>query len=355
MIHTTAIAMSGGVDSLMAANLLINQGHNVIGIHFLTGYDPELSGPPSEKNAVDLKVAQLGKLLGIPVHIIDLSSEFRVNVIDYFKASYLSGQTPNPCLVCNPLIKFGTLLDYALKLGASRLATGHYARIEKDTENKPHLLKGFDPNKDQSYFLAFLTRYQLDHIIFPLGKLTKAEVKALAKENGLSPVTSGESQDICFIRNKTYTDFLLEQPDFKQNPGEIIDSKGRNIGTHTGLFQFTTGQRRGINCPASKPYYVLRLDIKKNRLIVGEREELLSSECKVKNVNWISGQQRFPIKAYTKVRYRHKAVLSELHLTGKNNLLVRFNDPEPAITPGQGAVFYNGNEVLGGGWIDGAE
>ncbi len=355
MIHTTAIAMSGGVDSLMAAKLLKNQGHDVIGIHFLTGYETDLSDPSIEKNAVGLKISQLGKTLGIPIHFIDLSNEFRLNVIDYFKDSYHSGKTPNPCLVCNPLIKFGVLLDYARKLGASHLATGHYARVEKDTENKPHLLKGIDPNKDQSYFLAFLTRKQLDHIIFPLGEKTKAEVKTLAKKNGLSPVTHGESQDVCFIRNKTYTEFLLEHPDFKENPGEIVDGKGKAIGIHNGLFQFTIGQRRGINCPSARPYYVLRLDVKKNRLIVGGKEELLSAECKVNNVNWIAGEPQFPVKVYTKVRYRHKAVLSELHLSDKNSVTVRFNDPEPAITPGQGAVFYSGDEVLGGGWIERVE
>ena len=341
MKKLTAIAISGGIDSLAAAYLLKKQGHKVIGIHFTTGYEPE---------PVNI-ISHIADNLNIKIEILDCHKEFKQKVVDYFIQSYLTGQTPNPCLVCNPLIKFGTMLEFARGLGASCLATGHYVRITKDKHGRFHLLKGVDLKKDQSYFLAFMSQKQLARACFPLGMMTKTEVIKLAKEHELDHFIKQESQDICFIKGKTYGEFIALQKSLIPQPGLIEDIDGNIIGKHKGLHLFTIGQRRGIDLPASEPYYVVRIDRKQNRLVVGFKDSLITSECRVAGINWIDKEPTYPVKVYTRVRYRHKAVLSTLFPDGGNKAIVRFESPQSAITPGQGAVFYRGNEVLGGGWI----
>jgi len=366
MKNITAIALSGGIDSLTAAYILKQQGHNVIGIHFITGYETRASRNHDNKflkiphtsrheNHQDLhfhNISDIADRLGIPVKIIDISAEFKTKIIDYFTQTYLSGKTPNPCLVCNPSIKFGTLLTCARKLGASRLATGHYTRVSTDSMGRFHLLRGIDRKKDQSYFLAFMTQKQLARACFPLGEITKSDVQRLAKEKGLRPETKEESQDICFIKGNRYSDFLMQQQDFKPKPGDIVDVGGNILGSHNGLHLFTVGQRRGINCPASEPYYVVRIDISQNRLIVGLKKDLLSSSCRVSKINWIIEKPFSPLDVYTRVRYRHKAARSRLIPDANFSATVTFKTPQSAITPGQGAVFYIDDEVIGGGWID---
>jgi tRNA-specific 2-thiouridylase len=366
MKQITAIALSGGIDSLVAAYLLKQQGHPVTGIHFTTGfenkayrrYNSRLSkdsyeaGFSSNQDSHSLKIANIANQLGITVKTIDISTDFKLKVVDYFMQTYLSGKTPNPCLVCNPSIKFGTLLTCARKLGASRLATGHYARISADSMSRFHLLRGVDRKKDQSYFLAFMTQKQLARACFPLGKMTKTDVIKMAKEKGLRPEIKKESQDICFIKDNRYGDFLSQQKDFKAKPGEILDTKGNILGRHNGLHLFTIGQRRGINCPASKPYYVVQIDINKNRLIVGLKKDLLSSSCRVSKINWIIEKPSSPLNIDTSVRYRHRAVSSRLIPDGRTSAEIVFKTPQSAVTPGQGAVFYKDDEVIGGGWID---
>ncbi len=342
MKKLTAIAISGGIDSLAAAYLLKKQGHKVIGIHFTTGYEPE---------PVNI-ISHIADNLNITIEILDCHKEFKQKVVDYFIQSYLTGQTPNPCLVCNPLIKFGTVLEFARRLGASCLATGHYARITKDEKDRYHLLRGIDLKKEQSYFLALLNQKQLADACFPLGSMTKSEVIKLAVKKGLNTVIKKESQDICFIKSKTYGEFIAMQQGFTPKPGIIEDVYGNILGEHKGLHLFTIGQRRGIDLPASEPYYVVRIDRKQNRLVVGFKDSLITSECRVAGINWIDKEPTYPVKVYTRVRYRHKAVLSTLFPDGGNKAVVRFESPQSAITPGQGAVFYRGNEVLGGGWID---
>jgi len=366
MKQITAIALSGGIDSLTAAYLLKQQGHHVIGIHFITGFETKDSHHHNSRlskesftadfstgeNSHSLKIADIANQLGITVKIIDISTDFQLKVIDYFTQTYLSGKTPNPCLVCNPSIKFGTLLTCARKLGASRLATGHYARISADSLGGFHLLRGIDNKKDQSYFLAFMTQKQLARACFPLGKMTKSDVKKLAKEKGLYPVTKKESQDICFIKGNKYGDFLLQQQDFKAKPGDIVDIEDNILGRHSGLHLFTIGQRRGINCPASQPYYVVRIDINQNRLIVGLKKDLLSTSCKVSKINWIIEKPTSTLDVDIRVRYRHRAVISKLIPNGNTLATIIFETPQSAVTPGQGAVFYKDDEVIGGGWID---
>ena len=239
-----AIAVSGGVDSLVSAYLLKQQQSDVFGIHFLTGYEK-----PTESGIEGLKA--MGRQLDLPVVVVDLKAQFKTMVVDYFTAAYRNGKTPNPCLVCNPAIKFGALLDEARQLGASRLATGHYARVEGGQGTRYRLRRGVDEIKDQSYFLSRLTQDQLMGACFPLGTLTKAKVKALAAAKGLQPLTRQESQDVCFIRDTGYADFLIRTTGIRPQPGDIVDTAGHRVGTHSGLHRYTVGQRRGINCPAS--------------------------------------------------------------------------------------------------------
>jgi tRNA-specific 2-thiouridylase len=353
MKPTTAVALSGGVDSLMSAYLLTEQGQNVVGIHFITGYEREAAvtlGPSAESNKKPA-VLKIGEQLGIAVEIIDIRHEFQEKIVDYFCRSYQSGRTPNPCMHCNPTIKFGSLLTRALKMGARQLATGHYARLKKDPSGTHRLFKGRDPQKDQSYFLARLTQQQLARACFPLGEMEKSRVKKMAAQKGLHPVTRGESQDVCFIKDEGYAEFLAKQSGFEPQPGQIETVSGQTIGEHRGLHLFTVGQRRGINCPAAEPYYVVRLDAERNRLIVGSKADLLTTQCRVTDINWIGRAPTGPLEIHTRVRYRSKEVPSTVIPQADHSALVRFNNPQPAVTPGQGAVFYRGDEVLGAGWI----
>jgi tRNA-specific 2-thiouridylase len=363
MEQLTAIALSGGVDSLVAAYVLKQQGHNLIGIHFITGYetdhDDEKSvfpktgispSTPAKKDGFYI-ISQLSDRLGIDVKKLDCRIDFKHKVVDYFTRTYQAGQTPNPCMVCNSTIKFGTVLDFAHKLGASTLATGHYAGKTRDNQGRFHLIKGVDPKKEQSYFLALMSQKQLARTLFPLGSMTKSEVITLAHKNGLEALKKRESQDVCFIRNKNYGEFLALQEEFEAKPGRIVDVNGNLLGRHKGLHLFTIGQRRGINRPCSEPYYVVSMDPGQNLLTVGFKKDLLSFECRVNNINWINQKPNSPINVHTRVRYRHNAAASKLFPLNEKTAKVRFEKPQSAITPGQCAVFYQDDEVLGGGWI----
>jgi tRNA-specific 2-thiouridylase len=352
MKPTIAVAISGGVDSMIAAYLLKEQGYRVIGIHFVTGFETDDLIRQSSKGPVSGRIADIGKQLGTAIELLDCRAEFRQTVVNYFIRTYLAGQTPNPCMACNPIIKFGAVLSFARELGAERLATGHYARIKKDRGGKPRLFKGIDIKKDQSYFLARLTRQQLSRACFPLGGLSKSAVKQLAKEKGLHPLARKESQDVCFIKDGAYGEFLSKQTGFKSEPGFIVNAAGKILGQHQGLHLFTIGQRRGINCPAAEPYYVLQLDRERNRLVVGSKSALLVSKCRVTDINWIQDDPDKPIKIQIRVRYRHKEVAGTLFPADTHAAEIRFESPQTAITPGQAAVFYKKDEVLGGGWID---
>jgi tRNA-specific 2-thiouridylase len=366
MKPVVAIALSGGIDSLMSAYLLKQQGFNVIGIHFITGYEIQASDSESipgssntqtgissaVKSLAEHKIAHLSSQLDIEIKLIDCSTEFKQTVVDYFARTYQMGQTPNPCMVCNPFIKFGTILDSARKSGAEFLATGHYARVRRDPNGRFHLMKGIDSSKDQSYFLALLNPQQLARARFPLGEMTKADVIKLADQKGFTPATQGESQDICFVKGLRYGEFLAVQPGFEPRPGPIQDTSGKILGQHEGLHLFTVGQRRGINCPAAEPYYVVGMDQAKNLLEVGLKKDLLASECKAIDINWIQQPPARPMKVHTRVRYRHEAAASTVIPVDDNAAIVRFETPQSAITPGQCAVFYRDDEILGGGWIE---
>ncbi len=358
MKPTVAVALSGGVDSLTAAWLLKAKGYPLIGVHFITGFEDDGAGqrlpgrlPVSAVDASYRTLMPIADRLDIPLKIYDARRRFRTEVVDYFMAAYRNGQTPNPCMICNPVIKFGDFLQFARAQGADRLATGHYARVLPAADGRVRLFRGIDPAKDQSYFLARISRRQLRRVLFPLGEMVKTDVIALARAENLTPTTAGESQDICFIRNSEYGAFMARQPGFVPRPGPIVTVDGVEIGRHPGLHLFTIGQRRGINCPARAPYYVVRIEPEANRLVVGPREALGAAVCRVADINWIADPPTVPTPVTVKIRYRHPAVAATLLPRPGRTAQIRFDAPQTAVTPGQGAVFYRGEEVLGGGWI----
>jgi tRNA-specific 2-thiouridylase len=344
--RVVAVALSGGVDSLITGFMIKQQYPDVFGIHFTTGY---------ESQPVD--TAFLASQLGFPVHILDLKDAFKREVVDYFVSSYMTGKTPNPCLACNEKIKFGALLDHALTMGADALATGHYATIVNDItcpdkkETGAWLEKGADPKKDQSYFLAMLSVSQLSRLIFPLASARKEEILQIARHNALTPAVSSESQDICFIHDKNFSDFIIREKGIRPVPGPVKDGTGKVVGTHKGLHTFTIGQRRGINIPAEKPYYVRAIDMATHTLHVCFKQDLATSVMHVDHVKWNqAGQTHGMAGITTKIRYSHRGADSDLVLDGTKGQ-VTFYAPQNAVTPGQAAVFYKGNRVLGAGII----
>jgi tRNA-specific 2-thiouridylase len=354
MKKTVAVALSGGLDSAVAAHLLKEQGYIVTGIHFQTGYECRPNGSMSHApvSLADTRARKAAHQIGIPIEMMDCSRIFQKEVVDYFIHTYRSGQTPNPCMVCNERIKFGPLLDHARALGASAFATGHYARIGRESGGEISLLRGIDQGKDQSYFLARLTRKQLSQAMFPLGTYSKGQVREMAKAQGLTSSSEGESQELCFIRHPSYKEFLCNLVEFVRKPGAIVNTKGDILGTHQGLHAYTVGQRRGIGIPGPEPYYVVRLDNEQNRLIIGTASDLARSACVVMDINWIGTRPPDkPLSVRTRIRYRHQEAPSVITPLDGNRASVVFSKPQYAITPGQGAVFYEGEKVLGGGWI----
>lgn len=340
-----AIAISGGIDSMAAAWLLKAQGLRPVGIHFTTGYE-------SARGCGAEAALSVGRRLGIEVHTVDAAEVFRRRVVEPFADTYAQGRTPNPCMVCNRTIKFGLILKIAMDMGLTRLATGHYARCRRHDDGSHRLYRGADRGKDQSYFLARLDQRALSRAVFPLGERTKSEVRALAREQGLAPACVSESQDVCFIPNGDYTAFLQGLGRGAFQPGDIVDTAGRIIGRHRGLPFYTVGQRRGLNCPASEPYYVIRLEPERNRLVVGHGNALYASGCRVVGLRWTHGSTALPAEVSVQVRYRSPAAAARISPLAADRADVRFDSPQKAITPGQGAVFYRKDEVVGSGWID---
>ncbi len=340
-----AIALSGGIDSLVSGYLLKQKYKHVFGIHFRTGY---------EKDPIDTYL--LEHQLGFPVTCIDLSTVFEKKVISYFIQTYLDGKTPNPCIICNKEIKFGDLLIHARHLGADFLATGHYANVINSFSfpdkkiSRAYLEKATDPLKDQSYFLSMLTCSQLENIIFPLSGMKKEQVRAFAKAKGIRPLHPSESQDICFIHDNGFSKFILGKKKLKSEQGNIVDMDGKIIGRHNGLHQYTIGQRRGINSPAREAYYVKRIDIKNNNLEVCFKKDLSVKSFQVEKINWNDTDQKIIHDITTKIRYSHTGALSTLTMKGFSGKVV-FNEPQNAVTPGQAAVFYKDARVLGAGLI----
>jgi tRNA-specific 2-thiouridylase len=335
-----AVALSGGVDSSAAALLLKEVAYEVTGIHMRL-WDSHHSEYQANR------AENICRILDIPYHQVDLQEEFESCVVDYFCREYRQGRTPNPCVACNQHIKFGLLLDKALSLGADYLATGHYARVEHSSDGY-RLLKATDVRKDQSYFLYTLTQEKLGHVLFPLGGHSKNEVKQMAKQAGL-PTAAGSSQDICFISQKNYGSFISQR--FYTQPGDIIDTLGRKLGQHRGIAFYTIGQRHGLGLASGEPLYVIRIEPESNRIVLGQEKELCSQKLTAQKLNWISGKaSREPITAKARIRYKAKEAEADLFFSN-DSVDVHFAQPQKAVTPGQAIVFYNMDEVLGGGII----
>jgi tRNA-specific 2-thiouridylase len=343
---TLAVALSGGLDSAVTTWLLRQRGHEVIALHMILRPD-DLPEPGKH-------IEHLATRLGVALQVVDLRRSFHHKVIEPFLESYREGKTPNPCVICNPEIKFTLLLEKALKTGARMLATGHYARVfVDDSKGRLRLFKGLDRKKDQSYFLYGLSQAQLASTFFPLGDLLKEQVKQLVAEAEISAYHRPESQEICFISDTDYRGFLERhlRSDLPK-PGPVLDLNGRQLGEHRGIHRYTIGQRRGIGIPSSVPYYVVALEHETNTLRVGRKSDLSRKEMMVTDVNWIAATPTFSeFRALVRLRSRHQeapAILKPIN----RGILVRFHEPQMAITPGQSAVFYCNDEVLGGGIID---
>jgi len=345
-----AVAMSGGVDSSVAAALLKEEGHEVFGVTM------QLRPPSHEKNGNGLDAIEdarkVARKLDIPHHVIDLRDIFARTIIADFCREYSLGNTPNPCVLCNKYIKFGMLWEKVRELGAEFLATGHYARIETDNSGKYLLKKGKDQRKDQSYFLCQLTQEQLSRTLFPLGNLTKVKVRQIASELKLPVAERPESQEMCFIPDDDYAKFLKVYALETVAPGPIVDRQGNVLGQHEGIAFYTIGQRKGLGISAAKPLYVTAIEPERNAVVVGTKEQTYSSELVADNLNWIAASMpEQSIKVKARVRYRHpeaEAIVSPLDET---SVYVKFAEPQMAITPGQAVVFYDGDTVIGGGTI----
>lgn len=353
MKKKVAVAMSGGVDSSFAALLLQRQGYEVIGITMEVWLDSNEENPGSSYFSVE-DAKRVAQKLKIPHYLLNLQVSFEKEVIQNFCLEYLKGRTPNPCIVCNQKIKFGSLLKKAKELGADYLATGHYARIEHNKLKKRYILKkGKDHQKDQSYFLFSLSQDQLKSSLFPLGDWTKDEVKKMAKEFNLRVPNKKDSQEICFIPDNDYHEFFKKRFPQKVKPGPILDKEGNIQGYHQGIPLYTVGQRRGLGISSSSPLYVLSIAAKKNALIVGENKDLYRDSLVADKLNFVSIKDlTSPLKVKVRIRYIHQEAEAVISPLARGRVKVKFLRPQRAITPGQSVVFYDQDIVLGGGIIE---
>ncbi len=351
MSRVVAIAMSGGVDSSVAAALLVDQEPQVFGVMLRLWGDPRL-GPNRCCSPDDVSRARrTAHTLGIPFYVLNAQQRFWEVVVEPFVRGYAQGVTPNPCFDCNRSIRFGFLLRHALAMGATHLATGHYARTDF-SEGAWHLRRAIDLSKDQSYVLSVLGQEQLAHAVFPLGNRSKQEVRTYARQRGLAAMDRPDSQDLCFLGGTDYRAFLAERVPQARSPGPILDLHGNTIGTHTGLADYTLGQRKGIRIAATAPLYVIEKHLDGNALVVGPRSSVGRSEFRVGNVHWIAGKPPSGTgQLRVQVRYHSPDVPATIETVGPDQALVQAGDRIPEVSPGQGAVFYCRDECLGSGVI----
>jgi tRNA-specific 2-thiouridylase len=363
-----AVAMSGGVDSSAAAAILKEQGHDLVGFTMQLwdqrrGINVDENGDPLPSRCCSLDdvydARRVAEELGFPFYVLNLERDFERDVVQPFVTSYLGGETPIPCVSCNSRLKFASLDRLAVSLGCEKVATGHYARVEFDaTADRYRLFRGRNEQKDQSYFLWELTQEQLSRALFPLGEMSKPEARQAARDQGLAISEKKESQEICFVPDGDYAGFIdryLEAENATERlpgEGEIVDTSGRVIGKHGGIHRYTIGQRRGIGIADERPLYVISVQAEQNRITVGSSEELLSKEFTASGVNWIAlDNPQASVRAEVRVRYRHNAEPASITPLENARVRVVFDEPQRAITPGQATVFYQGDEVVGGGWI----
>jgi tRNA-specific 2-thiouridylase len=349
------VAMSGGVDSSVAAALLAEQGHDVIGLSMQL-YD-QRGGEQTWGSCCTLDdlhdARRVAANIGFPHYIVNFERQFRDTVISNFVQEYASGRTPLPCAHCNSDLKFSTLLDRACGLGAGHVATGHYARVEQAPDGRWLLKRSADLDKDQSYFLFSLTQDQLARAVFPVGTLTKPEVRDQARRLGLAVADKPDSQEICFIPDGDYAAFVERKQPAVARTGAVVDQSGRELGKHGGVHRFTIGQRKGLGIASTIPLYVLNIDADSGTVTVGARDALDQTRLTASQVNWVSmDEPPAPVGVSAQIRHRHKAAPGAVHALPDGRAEMIFDEPQPAITPGQAVVFYDGETVVGGGWID---
>ncbi|MBN2466843.1 MAG: tRNA 2-thiouridine(34) synthase MnmA [Deltaproteobacteria bacterium] len=352
---TVVVAMSGGIDSTLAAAMIKAQGYETIGVSlrmFRGNETAPLSQDPRQQG-IEF-AAEMARRIDIPHQIIDVHEEFNQHVVETFCREYLSGRTPNPCIVCNEKIKLGILLSRARKMGASFLATGHYSQVFYDEHTGRYVLKkGADKEKDQSYFLFSLSQKQLQSVLFPLGGLTKTEVRQRAKGLGLTMLERTESQEICFVPDNDYPLFIQARFPELVKRGPVVSTSGELLGEHKGIFSFTIGQRKGLHIARGHPLYVVALDKETNTVIVGKKEEVYRTELIASKTNWITmASLEKPLLVKARIRYRNPEQHAHLIPLSNEKVKVVFLEPPLALTPGQAVVFYDGDMVVGGGWIE---
>ncbi|MBZ5571141.1 MAG: tRNA 2-thiouridine(34) synthase MnmA [Acidobacteriia bacterium] len=365
--QTIAVAMSGGVDSSTVAAMLRAEGHQVIGLTMQLWNQRRLAGHPGMPEAVQGRCCSLddvydarrvAETLGVPYYVVNHEERFERDVVRPFVEEYLSGRTPIPCSLCNNHLKFDQLLIVAKQIGADALATGHYARVEFDEPRGRWLLKrAADLSKDQTYFLFGLTQEQLSRTLFPLGEMTKPEVRELARGYGLALAEKPDSQEICFVPGGDYKNFLdaylaESGESLPDTAGELVTTDGEVVGEHHGIHNFTVGQRKGLGVATGSPLYVIQIKGDARQVVVGDQDQLYSRTLRARRINLISVDElREAMRVAVKIRHRHEAAPAIIERTGDDEMLVTFDEPQRAITPGQAAVFYDGDVVVGGGWI----
>jgi tRNA-uridine 2-sulfurtransferase len=348
--------MSGGVDSSVAAALLVEQGYDVVGMMMRLWSEETVAGGAHNRCCTPDQMADARRIaarLGIPFYVLDTKEVFRNTIVDFFIDQHRQGVTPNPCLECNRHIRFSFLQQNALALDAEYLATGHYARVARGDDGVYNLRKGLDDHKDQSYVLSVLGQEQLAHALFPVGEYSKPEVRQIAERFGLPTASKKDSQDLCFIGDNNYRRFLTDYAPDVMTSGPIVRKNGEILGQHNGLVNYTIGQRKGLNVTSQEPLYVIGTNPQQNTVIVGTVDELGQSTLTAKRVNWVSGvAPAEPFQAQVKIRYKANPADAWVEPLPDSRMVVRFDQPLHGITPGQGAVVYNGDQVLGGGIIE---
>jgi len=351
------VAMSGGVDSSVAAARLADAGHDVVGLSMQL-YDQREGMPHSFGRCCtldDLQDArQVASTIGIPHYVLNLERQFQATVVDNFVSEYAAGRTPIPCSHCNSDLKFSTLVDRAAGFDADIVATGHYARVDRSPDGRFRLRRGKDRQKDQSYFLFALTQDQLAHAAFPVGDMEKAEVRAYAHQRGLPVADKPDSQEICFVPDGDYARFVEKRLPEQDRGGVITDAAGHVLGRHDGVHRYTVGQRKGLRLSSTTPLYVLEIKADSRTVVVGDRDALDRGQCEVRDVNWTSGvAPSGPLTVGVQIRHHHEPAAALLTALEGTRALVTFEVPQRAVSPGQAAVFYDDDEVVGGGWISG--